>query len=118
MIVWKRKGMLVFVAIMLAMGTYALIVHLLGLNESLGVNKALPTVMMYGFFLPALYNHILTVLFTKNEKSEIVTNQEGKQFKIDNYSSLFFIRNKYWTYILLILYIVIAFFIYKTLYYN
>lgn len=116
MIVWKRKGILVFVAIMLAMGTYALIVSLLGLNDSIGKDKALPTVMMYGFFLPALYNHILTLLFTKNEKSEIVTNKEGQQFKLDNYSSLFFIRNKYWTYILLVLYIVIAFFIYKTYY--
>ena len=83
MIVWKRKGLLVFVAIMLAMGTYALIVNLLGLNQSLGIN---------------------------------VTNKEGQQFKLDNYSSLFFIRNKYWTYILLVLYIVIAFFIYKTYY--
>lgn len=103
MIIFKRFGGLVILSVGISMGITFGIIELLGLNKTLaGGNEAFKMVMRYIFWMPAFINYLFCKIFLKNEREEIVTAQDGKQYKINNYSSLFFIRNIYWTPILLI----------------
>ncbi len=69
--------------------------------ESL-LSKLIGFVMLSLMFLPALINYLFTKYFVKDEGIKIVTDEEGKQYKIDTYSKFFFIRNFTWTFIFLI----------------
>ncbi|MGT2844664.1 hypothetical protein ACVRZD_05330 [Streptococcus hongkongensis] len=69
----------------------------------------LSKLLKFLFWIPALYNFILEKIFCRKEKEIITTDENGKEYIINNYSSLFFIRNKYWTIILLVIYAFMAF---------
>ncbi|MBO0423294.1 hypothetical protein [Enterococcus plantarum] len=73
LIIWKRKGLLVPVSIVL------------GLLSS---------------FLPCLINHLFNRIFLKNERIELYTDDLGKIYQNDNRSSFFGIKNVTWTKIL------------------
>lgn len=110
MIVYRRKGALVLLAVLISIALMFGIIELFGLYEKFGKNEAPKVVMKYIFFLPALINYLFSKIFLKDEREEIVTNERGEQYKLNNYSSLFFIRNIYWTPILLVIFIYAAYF--------
>ncbi|AJG25250.1 hypothetical protein [Streptococcus iniae] len=106
MIIWRRFGFLVFLSIGLAFASWFLLTNLIygdvTTTNSDTVNQEFNQVIMFAFWLPAFYNFIFERLFCRNEKSEVLYNVKNEPVEINNYSRFFFIRNKYWTYILLI----------------
>ncbi|WP_252195838.1 hypothetical protein [Bacillus mycoides] len=99
--IWKRKGLLVPLALFLG---YIPVLALAGMSMDMNIeqgsllNKLIGFVMLLLMFLPALINYLFTKYFVKDEGIKIVTDEEGKQYKIDTYSKFFFIRNFTWTF--------------------
>ena len=108
--IWKRKGLLVPLALFLG---YIPAIALAGISMDMNIergsllNKLIGFVMVLLMLSPALINYLFTKYFVKDEGIKIVTDEEGKQYKIDNYSKFFFIRNYTWTFIFLIFEIII-----------
>ncbi|CAI8707510.1 MULTISPECIES: hypothetical protein [Bacillus] len=108
--IWKRKGLLVPLALFLG---YIPVIALAGISMDMNIeqgsllNKLIGFVMLLLMFLPALINYLFTKYFVKDEGIKIVTDEEGKQYKIDTYSKFFFIRNFTWTFIFLIFEIIV-----------
>ena len=105
MIIFKRFGFLVFLSIPLELFTILGLVNLIYGKSSGDLFSAhVNSIITYLFWLPAFYNFILEKIFCRNEKEEIFYDKDGNQVKLNNFSTFFFIRNKYWTYILFIVY--------------
>ncbi|WP_025151035.1 hypothetical protein [Bacillus sp. H1a] len=103
--IWKRKGLLVPLALFLG---YIPAIALAGISMDMNIEKGSLVNKLIGFVVlllmlsPALINYLFTKYFVKDEGIKIVTDEEGKQYKIDTYSKFFFIRNFTWTFIFLI----------------
>lgn len=103
--IWKRRGLLVPLAIFL---DYSPILILAGVTMDLEIERGNLLLRIIGFvglitmFLPALINYFFSKKFLKDEGIKIVTDEEVVQYKLDTYSKFFFIKNSTWTIILLI----------------
>lgn len=99
MIIWKGKGLLPALAVFLSM-------FLAGIATEIGnIDLNSKTGAPLLFLMMTLLGSGLNAFFTKkfvSEKSRIFIDKEtGQEVVVKDGSSLFFIPNKYWTYIIL-----------------
>ncbi|MDF0480490.1 hypothetical protein OL233_09370 [Vagococcus sp. PNs007] len=103
--IWKNKGFLVPVAIILG---YVPLIALagFGISENYPVGsiqqRLIGMLAILTVFSPALINFLFTKYFIKNEAIKIVTDENGKEYKLNNISTFFFIKNSTWTKLLVI----------------
>lgn len=101
MIIWRRWGILVVVAFIAGVVASGLYMDSVRASDITQLNNSQTVVWGLLFiFASAGLNWISCRLLLKNEGEKIVTDDDGKKFKFTNYSSFFYIRNFYWTYIL------------------
>lgn len=93
-IIYKRWGILVLFSGIIAFGILKFVLTTQGSN----INDH----MHYFFFFAALLNFLTSRFLLSNEYEKDIVNPKGRMVKVNNYSSLFYIRNKYWTFIYLI----------------
>lgn len=103
MIIWRGKGLLVLLSLILG----GLIAHLV-LNFLPSDPLADGYKMWYILkgiittIIVALINYLFTKKFISEEIKVYIDEQTGKRIQVKDGSHLFFIPNKYWTWIILI----------------
>lgn len=110
MLIYKKYGIFVFISLSLYVGTlFFLSKMILGPSSSPNYAENFEKLMLYTFWLPALYNFIFERLLCKNEGKKVFYDKNGKEIVVDDYSRFFFIRNKYWTLIIFLAYGIVMF---------
>lgn len=101
MIIWKRWGIFVVIAFIVGVVFSSMYMDILNVNDvtEMGIIQKIGLGLIY-VIIPAGLNWLLWRLFLQKEGTKILTDEAGNQVMINNYSSFFFIRNYYWTYIL------------------
>jgi hypothetical protein len=96
LIIWKRKGPLVILAVLLGSMIATLIITALG-----GQNSLLGAFFGGAFcLLPAVFNWLSVKYWLKNEgKRVMIDEQSGQKYVINTYSTFFFVRNTLWTWV-------------------
>ncbi|MDC2865105.1 hypothetical protein [Bacillus sp. BP-3] len=105
MIIWRGKGMLVALAFILGFMINAILFSFLQVNME---DKA--GFILQGIFSTisiAMINYFFTKKFISDDVRIFVDEKTGERVQIKDKSSLFFIPNKYWTWIILVLGVVI-----------
>lgn len=99
MLVWKGKGLLVLVAGFLGIFVGAMF-------ESLNLPNTLQSSLMWlvAGSVSAGVNYLFCRFFISTEKRIYIDEQTGQRVEVMDNSSLFFIRNRIWTYIFGILF--------------
>lgn len=96
MLVWRRKGLLVVLSyifgIILWFGVGIVLGPVLG-------EKSHAFAILDGSLLliPAFFNFIFCKYFLKDETEKVLTDEKGKTYRVNNYSSFYCLRNKIWT---------------------
>ncbi len=98
MLIWKGKGLLVILAGWLGiLGGGQLALLLAGRISFLTPNSMLAI----NLFSAAVMNFLFCRLFVSDSERVLVDRNTGQEYLFRDDSSLFFIPNRYWTYILL-----------------
>ncbi|MFD1465213.1 hypothetical protein ACFQ4L_03805 [Lapidilactobacillus mulanensis] len=107
--IWKRKGLLVPLAIILGLAIQ-MVLTTQSTNFYAGsfMSRLFGSLGFIATFLPAGLNYLFTKYFLKNETVKFVTDEEGQQYRLDLKSTFFWISNKTWTIILLVLAVIYA----------
>ena len=100
MIIWSGYGLLVALAYFLGLMVYFFINGLLVTHDYFVQSDGWFMVMV--FLISAGINYIFTKkLVPPSNRQVLVDKQTGKRMVFEDKSSLFFIQNKYWTFIFL-----------------
>ncbi|MED1107708.1 hypothetical protein [Bacillus paramycoides] len=101
MLIWRGKGLLVVLALILGgfiSGIFSSILKVDTLhNPGFILNGILCTIFI------AMSNYFFTKKFISDSVRTLVDEKTGERIQIRDNSALFFIRNKYWTWIILVL---------------
>ena len=109
MIIWSGYGLLVALAYFLGLMVYFFINGLLVTHDYFVQSDGWFMVMV--FLISAGINYIFTKkLVPPSNRQVFVDKQTGKRIVFEDKSSLFFIQNKYWTFIFLAVGLLGAFF--------
>ena len=109
MIIWSGYGLLVALAYFLGLMSYFIIKGLLVTHDYFVQSDGWFMVMI--FLVSAGINHIFTKkLVPPSNRQVFVDKQTGKRIVFEDKSALFFIQNKYWTFIFLAVGLLGAFF--------
>ena len=101
LIIWKGKGLLVILALILGLIINSVFSNIFSLNTQYKLGF-----ILYGIIitlLVALINYILTKKFVSTEVRTFIDEETGERIQVKDGSSFFFIPNKYWTFIILVL---------------
>lgn len=101
MIIWKGKGLLVILALILGLIINSVFSNIFYLNTQYKFGF-----ILYGIIitlLVAFINYILTKKFISSEVRIFIDEETGERIQVKDGSSFFFIPNKYWTFIILVL---------------
>ena len=107
MIVWRGKGLLVPLALMIGGALANMIYSFLHLN----VNKSTDSIIlgcMLGI-LAAAVNYLLTKKFVSDQVRYLIDEETGQRIAFRDRSSFMFIPNRYWTWIFAIGFILVSF---------
>ncbi|MEG1487191.1 MULTISPECIES: hypothetical protein [Lactococcus] len=96
MLVWRRKGLLVVLSYIFG------IVLWFGVGVFLGPvlgEKSHTFAILDGSLLliPAFFNFVFCKYFLKDETEKVLTDEKGEAYRVNNYSTLYCLRNKTWT---------------------
>jgi len=108
MIIWRGKGLLVFLSMLIGGSTGGTMVNLV-LKDGI---TSTSTRYLYAFIMmifTAGANYVITKLFVPNQEQVVVDEETGEKVTYRNRSSLFFIPNRYWTWIFVAFWILFAF---------
>ncbi|WP_459500495.1 hypothetical protein [Bacillus sp. C1] len=106
MIIWRGKGMLVVLAFILGIMISGILFSILQVNTEHN-----PGFILNGIFSTiciAMINYFFTKKFISDDVRTLVDEKTGERVQIKDNSALFFIRNKYWTWIILVLGVVLV----------
>ena len=106
MIVWRGKGLLVPLALMIGGALANMIYSFLHLN----VNKSTDSIIlgcMLGI-LVATVNYLLTKKFVSDQVRYMIDEETGQRIALRDRSSFMFIPNRYWTWIYAIGFILVS----------
>jgi hypothetical protein len=92
MIIWRGKGILIFLYFIVTVITLAALFAVL--KEYLGLSNSLPVEVFMGLVL------IVTGIWTKLTAEDFYINKEGRKVLLDLENDLFFIKMKIWGLIL------------------
>ncbi|ENQ3107868.1 hypothetical protein ACEOWJ_003971 [Bacillus cereus] len=101
MIIWRGKGLLVVLAFILGNVINAIPFIILQVNTQHNPGFILNGISCTIFI--AMINYFLTKKFISDSVRTLVDEKTGERVQIKDNSALFFIRNKYWTWIILVL---------------
>lgn len=103
MIVWSGKGIFTVLSLVLGAVTLAILEPIIPIVRTLGAG--------FVFLVAGGFNHLFlkVVPFTKVHPDRSFVDQEtGQVLRVSDEGSLFFIRRRFWTYILLALGVVFS----------
>ena len=100
MIIWNGKGLLVIAAAIFGSLAVSTIFGLLHIDTSQKVMYILQGLLMTA--LSAFFNYLFTRYFISNKVKNYIDEDTGERIQIRDGSSLFFIPNRYWTWIIAI----------------
>ncbi|SFK08442.1 MULTISPECIES: hypothetical protein [unclassified Bacillus (in: firmicutes)] len=106
MIFWRGKGMLVVLAWILGIIINTILFSILQVDTEHN-----PGFIFNGIFATifiAMINYFFTKKFISDDVRTLVDEKTGERVQIKDNSSLFFIPNKYWTWIILVLGVVLV----------
>lgn len=106
MIIWRGKGGLVVLSAFLGIYITTLIFGLLPIDTSYRAGYILQGIV--GVALSALINYLFTKKFVSEKLKSFIDEETGERILVKDGSSLFFIPNKYWTWIILVIGIMIV----------
>ena len=107
MIVWRGKGLLVPLALMIGGALANMIYSFLHLN----VNKRTDSIIlgcMLGI-LAAAVSYLLTKKFVSDQVRYMIDEETGQRIALRDRSSFMFIPNRYWTWIFAMGFILVSF---------
>lgn len=101
MIIWRGKGTLVILSLVIGIGiTNVFLGNFIG-NLSDRTYSVLETLV--STVLISGSNYLLTKKFVSDKVQFLVDEETGERVHLKDSSSLFFIPNKYWTWIILVI---------------
>ena len=106
MIIWRGKGGLVFLSVVIGALLTNLVFSFLPIDTGYKARYILEGIVMT--CVVALINYLFTKKFISNKIRVFVDEGTGERVQVKDRSSLFFIPNKYWTFIILIFGIIIT----------
>ncbi|MGY3777678.1 hypothetical protein [Isobaculum melis] len=99
MIIWRGKGGLVVLSVFLGVYITTVIFGLLPVDTSYRAGYILQGIVGVG--LATLFNYLFTKKFVSDTLKTFIDEETGERIQIKDGSSLFFIPNKYWTWLIL-----------------
>ncbi len=106
MIIWRGKGLLVLLAIFLGATVTSVIFAFIPVNTGYKSGYLLQGVLMT--LIVAVINLIFTKHFISQEIKVYIDEETGDRILIKDGSHLFFIPNRYWTWIIIIFGVIIT----------
>lgn len=106
MIIWRGKGGLVFLSAIIGGMVTSLLFSFLPIDTGYKAGYILEGMTMTAII--AVTNYLFTKKFVSEKIKTFIDEETGERIQIKDGSSLFFIPNKYWTWIILIFGIIIT----------
>ncbi|MGX7265019.1 hypothetical protein [Enterococcus crotali] len=106
MIIWQGKGGLVFLSLILGAMVTTVIFGFLPIDTGYKAGYILEGVVMT--VVVAVVNHLFTKKFISDNVKIFIDEETGERIQVKDRSSLFFIPNKYWTWIILVFGIILT----------
>lgn len=101
MIIWRGKGLLVVLALILGGMINGILFNILKVNTLHNPGFIFNGILCTIFI--AMINYFFTKKFISDSIRTLVDEKTGERVQINDSSALFFIRNKYWTWIILVI---------------